>query len=122
MGLVWDLQLDGLTPLIFKMLSYFNMVVPKLFDLTLGGGSMGGGGAGTGGRARPRGWVGELLAYRCSALSLQHISAALYIFTIFLHKFYISHQVGNGKYRHQDHNSSSSSMISLKSHKTSEII
>ena len=57
MGLVWDLQLDGLTPLIFKMLSYFNMVVPKLFDLTLGGGSMGGGGAGTGGRARPRGWV-----------------------------------------------------------------
>ena len=45
------------------MLSYFNMVVPKLFDLTLVGGSMGGGGAGTGGRARPRGWVvGELLA------------------------------------------------------------
>ena len=38
------------------------MVVPKLFDLTLVGGSMGGGGAGTGGRARPRGWVGELLA------------------------------------------------------------
>ena len=54
------------------------MVVPKLFDLTLGGGSMGGGGAGTGGRARPRGWVvGELLA------ALQHISAALHIFTIF---------------------------------------
>ena len=41
-GLVWDLHLDGLTSIIFKMLSYFNMVVPKLLDLTLGGGSMGG--------------------------------------------------------------------------------
>ena len=105
--------------MIFKKLSYFNMVVPKLFDLTLGGGSMGGGGAGTGGRARPPGLGGELLA---SVLSLQHISAVLCIFTLFLHNFYISHQMGNGKDRHQDHNSSSSSMISLKSHKTSEII
>ena len=59
--------------------------------------------------------MGELLAYMCSALSLQHISALLYIFTIFLHKFYISHQMGNGKDRHQHLNSSSSSMISLKS-------
>ena len=76
--------------MIFKMLSYFHMVVPKLFDLTLVGGSMGGGGAGTGGRALPRGWVGKLLAYRCSALhsfnifsrcsalSLQNISAKAY--------------------------------------------
>ena len=68
------------------MLPCFNMVVPKLFDLTLVGGSMGGGGAGTGGRALPRGWVGKLLAYRCSALSLQNISAVLYIFAIFLYK------------------------------------
>ena len=69
--------MDGLTFIIFKMLSYFNMVVPKLFDLTLVGGSMGGGGAGTGGRALPRGWVGELLAYMCSALFLHSFNIFL---------------------------------------------
>ena len=39
--------------MIFKMLSYFNIVVPKLFDLTLGGGSMGGYGGGYGARDLP---------------------------------------------------------------------